>query len=72
MAVFILDKGCFRKEDIVRLENGIPTDTLIPTDERAASYQMMYTGNCADFLESYRGSSEFVRMSKKGRADFVI
>ena len=61
-----------RKEDVLRSENGVPADTLIPQDERAASYQAQYTGKCSDLLERYRGSSEFVRMGKDGFCDLLV
>ena len=46
-------------DDVIRIENGKEADNLIPNDP---SYDEIYTGNLREYLESFNGSKEFIRM----------
>lgn len=56
-------------DEVVRVENGVKMEDLIP-DDRA--YDEIYSGNLREFLESFIGSKEFIRLNDDEVLDFIF
>ena len=53
---------------VVRIEGGQEQEELIP----AGKFNERYEGNCKEFLESFNGSNQFLRMTDDEILDFIF
>ena len=56
-------------DDVVRIENGKEADELIPDDP---VYDEIYSGNLMEYLESFNGNKEFVRIVENEISSFIF
>lgn len=56
-------------DDVIRIENGEEADELIPDDP---AYDEVYSGNLREYLESFNGSEEFIRIAEDEVVDFIF
>ena len=55
-------------DEVVRIENGIIQDDLIPEGE----YETLYEGNCRKYLESFNTNPRFARFCDEEKLDFIL